>query len=170
MGHEKRRDSGLVSAIVITVSDRSSRGERTDKSGPRAVALLHEAGYEVGPARIVPDGIASVTNAVQSAIETGARLVITAGGTGVGPADLTPEGTRALLSRELPGIAEALRREGALHRNTAVLSRGLAGVAGHPPRTLVVNLPGSVAAVEQGLAVLLPLVPHIIEQLDGKDH
>lgn len=170
MAHENRQDSESVSAIVITVSDRSSRGERPDESGRRAVELLAEAGYEVGPALIVPDGIASVRIALKGAIGSGARLVITSGGTGVGPADLTPEGTRPLLSRELPGIAEALRREGALHRNTAVLSRGLAGVAGQPPHTLVVNLPGSVSAVEQGLAVLLPLVPHIIEQLDGADH
>lgn len=170
MADDKRRSNSPLSAIVITVSDRSSRGERPDKSGPRAVDLLSEAGYEVGPARIVPDGVASVSGAIRAAIGSGARVVITSGGTGVGPADLTPEGTRPLLSRELPGIAEAFRREGAQHSKMAVLSRGLAGIAGEPPHTLIVNLPGSVGAVEQGLAVLLPLVPHIIDQLDGGDH
>ena len=118
----------------------------------------------------MPDGVESVTRAIEAAIGSGARLVITSGGTGVGPRDLTPEGTRPLLVRELPGIAEALRSEGARHNPMAVLSRGLAGIAGEPPRVVVVNLPGSVSAVEQGLAVLLPLMPHIHDQLGGGDH
>jgi len=152
---------------VITVSDRSAAGTREDRSGPRLVGLLGEAGYAVAEARIVPDGEESVRAAVAEAIGSGARLVVTTGGTGVAPRDLTPEGTRPLLTREIPGIAEALRREGAAHSPHAVISRGLAGVAG---RSLVVNLPGSVKAVEQGLDVLLPLVPHILDQLDGRDH
>lgn len=152
---------------MITVSDRSAAGTREDRSGPRLVGLLGEAGYAVAEARIVPDGEESVRAAVAEAIGSGARLVVTTGGTGVAPRDLTPEGTRPLLTREIPGIAEALRREGAAHSPHAVISRGLAGVAG---RSLVVNLPGSVKAVEQGLDVLLPLVPHILDQLDGRDH
>ncbi|MHB1234809.1 MAG: MogA/MoaB family molybdenum cofactor biosynthesis protein [Microbacteriaceae bacterium] len=157
-------------AAVITVSDRSAGGERRDESGPRAVELLRAAGYRVDVARIVPDGQDSVRDALNAAIDAGARLVITTGGTGIGPRDLTPEGTRPLLSKELPGIAEALRREGAVHSRHAVLSRGLAGVTGTSVPALVVNLPGSVRAVEQGLAVLLPLVSHILDQLDGADH
>ena len=159
-----------IPASVITVSDRSSTGERPDESGPRAAQLLAEAGFEVGPVAVVPDGIESVRSAIAEALASGARLVITSGGTGVSPRDLTPEATRPLIVRELPGIAELLRREGEKHSRMAVLGRGLAGIAGDPPNALVINLPGSVRAVEQGLAVVAPLVPHLIDQLDGADH
>lgn len=158
-----------VPAVVITVSDRSASGERADASGPRALELLGSAGF-VATSVIVPDGARSVGDAIGAAVASGARLVVTSGGTGVGPRDRTPEGTRPLLRAELPGIAEALRREGAVHTPTALLGRGLVGIAGDAPGALVVNLPGSVAAVEQGLAVVLPLVPHILSQLDGGDH
>lgn len=166
MVHNRGKLGDAVSAAVITVSDRSSRGERADTSGPRAVELLKEHGYTVA-LTVIPDGADSVTNAIRAAIDSGARVVITSGGTGIGPRDLTPEGTRPLLTREVPGIAEALRRHGARNATTAVLSRGLAGIANN---SLVVNLPGSVKAVQEGLAVLLPLIPHILEQLDGGDH
>lgn len=195
-----------IRASVITVSDRSSRGQRPDASGPRAVDILAREGYEVAGATIIPDGIESVRNAIQSAVDSGARLVVTSGGTGVSPRDLTPEGTRALLMVELPGISEALRREGEKQAAMAVISRGLAGIvesgegskgagAGEGggtatgggaggavaddetsggmtrrERALVVNLPGSERAVAQGLGVLLPLVPHILDQLTGGDH
>ena len=170
MAEDNASRKPAVFAAVITVSDRSSRGERADRSGPRAVELVGQAGYAVGVPKIVPDGSASVHDAIEDAIESGARLIITSGGTGVSPTDLTPEGTRPLLAHELPGIAELLRSEGARHSPHAVLTRGLAGVAGHPPTAFVVNLPGSVRAVEQGLGVVLPLVPHILDQLDGGDH
>ncbi len=163
-------DPALRRAAVITVSDRSARGERKDESGPRAVGLLRAAGYRTDDAQVVPDGRDSVHDALRAAIDAGARLVITTGGTGVGPRDLTPEGTRPLLERELPGIAEALRREGAIHSKHAVLSRGLAGVTAAPAFALVINLPGSLRAVEQGMEVVLPLVAHILDQLDGADH
>ncbi len=164
-----------ATVAVITVSDRSSRGERADTSGPRAVELLRDAGYQV-TATIVPDGEDSVTAAISAAITAGAHIVITSGGTGIGPRDLTPEGTRPLITRELPGIAEELRRHGASNNRMAVLSRGLAGIAdptgaaGRPPGALVVNLPGSAKAVEEGLEVLLPLLPHLLGQLRGSDH
>lgn len=166
MVHNRGKLGDAVLAAVITVSDRSSRGERADTSGPRAVELLKEHGYTVA-LTVIPDGADSVTNAIRAAIDSGARVVITSGGTGIGPRDLTPEGTRPLLTREVPGIAEALRSHGARNATTAVLSRGLAGIANN---SLVVNLPGSVKAVEEGLAVLLPLIPHIVDQLDGRDH
>lgn len=154
---------------VITVSDRSARGERADASGPRAVELLEQAnaGYEV-TLSVVPDGATSVSAAIRDAVASGARLVVTSGGTGIGPRDETPEGTRPLLSKELPGIAEALRREGAAKTPFAVLSRGIAGIV--DDTTLVVNLPGSAKAVAEGIEVLLPLVPHILDQLAGGDH
>jgi molybdenum cofactor synthesis domain-containing protein len=169
MHHDQRAAESSVRARVITVSDRSARGERPDTSGPRAVERLEAEGYLVDSA-LVPDGVDSVAGAIGSAIRAGARLVITSGGTGIGPRDLTPEGTRPLLTRELSGIAEELRREGARNTKMAVLTRGLAGIAGDPPGSLVVNLPGSVKAVDEGLDVLLPLVPHILSQLDSGDH
>ncbi|MEO7146471.1 MAG: MogA/MoaB family molybdenum cofactor biosynthesis protein [Terrimesophilobacter sp.] len=166
MLQHREKSVDAIPAAVITVSDRSSRGERADVSGPRAVELLREQGYAVS-ATVIPDGVESVTNAIRTAITSGARVVITSGGTGLAPRDLTPEGTRPLLTREIPGIAEELRREGARRTKMAVLSRGLAGIASN---TLVVNLPGSVKAVEEGLEVLLPLIPHILDQLHGGDH
>src|SRR5690554_6153210 len=161
-------NSSRVRGSVITVSDRSARGERADASGPRAVEVLADAGIDADSV-VVPDGIASVQQAVTSAIRSGARLVVTTGGTGIGPRGFTPEATRPLIARELPGVAELLRREGAAHTPMAAISRGLVGVA-IDGRALIVNLPGSVKAVEQGLAVLVPIVPHILDQLRGGDH
>lgn len=151
-------------AHVITVSDRCHAGVRTDASGPAAVAALRAAGYAV-TAGVVPDGQASVADALRAALAGGARLVITSGGTGVGPRDRTPEGTRGVLDLELPGVAELLRS--ASGRPHAYLSRGLAGVTAG---AVVVNLPGKPAAVTEGLAVVLPLVPHLLDQLAGGDH
>lgn len=155
-----------VSAHVITVSDRGSRGERQDKSGPRAVDRLRGQGFDA-TLSMVRDGSDSVSAAIRAAIDGGAKLVVTTGGTGVGPRDLTPEGTKSLLTREIPGIAEELRRVGASKTPMAVLSRGLAGIVG---TTLVVNLPGSVAAVDEGMDVLAPILGHILDQIGGGDH
>src|SRR5690606_36753540 len=115
-----------------------------------------------------PDGAESVGAALRETLAAGARFVITSGGTGVGPRDETPEGTRPLLVKELPGIAEALRGHGYARVPTAALSRGLAGVTAEG--ALVVNLPGSEGGVTYGLEVLLPLVPHVLHQLAGGDH
>ncbi|MCC6376799.1 MAG: MogA/MoaB family molybdenum cofactor biosynthesis protein [Microbacteriaceae bacterium] len=155
-------------AFVITVSDRSARGERVDLSGPKAVELLESAGFEVG-SRIISDGAASVEEALKSALANGATLIVTTGGTGVTSRDRTPEGTRAVIDFEIPGFAELLRLEGAKSNPLAVLSRGVVGVASGN-RALVVNLPGSVSAVEQGLGTVLPLVPHVLDQLRDGDH
>ncbi|SDB84067.1 molybdenum cofactor synthesis domain-containing protein [Sanguibacter gelidistatuariae] len=164
------RSSPRHRATVITVSDRSAAGTRADTSGPLAAQRLTDAGYAVTTA-IVPDGAAPVRAALAAAVSDGARVVITTGGTGVGPRDETPEGTAPLLTRELPGIPEALRRVGAEHTASAVLSRGLAGIVDSAHGgALVVNLPGSLAAVDQGLDALLPLVDHVLSQLDGGDH
>lgn len=151
-------------AHVVTVSDRCHAGLREDASGPAAVAALEASGFSV-TSEIVPDGIEPVARAISDAAAAGARLIVTTGGTGLAPRDLTPEGTRAVIAREVPGIAELLRA--APGKPHAHLSRGLAGTLGE---ALVVNLPGSPSAVTEGLATLLPLVPHILDQLEGGDH
>lgn len=157
-----------VRAAVVVASDRCARGEAEDRSGPTAVRLLRADGFLVDEPVVVPDGADSVEAALRSALAAGARVVVTSGGTGVGPRDRTPEGTRPVLDRELPGLAEALRRHGATHLPTAVLSRGLAGVTG--TGAVVVNLPGSTGGVEEGLAVLRPVLGHLLDQLAGGDH
>ncbi|MFT4220476.1 MAG: MogA/MoaB family molybdenum cofactor biosynthesis protein [Microbacterium sp.] len=156
-----------VAAVVITVSDRAAAGARDDASGPVAVAALREAGFACDDPVVVSDGADSVQGALRAALAAGARLVVTTGGTGIGPRDRTPEGTVAVLERELPGIAEELRRLGAAHKPAGMLSRGLAGVAGD---ALVVNLPGSPGAVASGMPVVLSIARHVIDQLGGGDH
>lgn len=162
--------SDAISCAVITVSDRVASGERTDASGPRAAERLREAGFAVGEPLVTPDGADDVHKTLDDAVRSGARFIVTTGGTGLSPRDQTPEGTQPHLARVLTGISEALRRDGAQHTPMAVLSRGLAGVTAGPQAAFIVNLPGSVRAVDQGLDVVLPLVAHIVDQLDGGDH
>lgn len=161
--------------LVITVSDRAAGGSREDRSGPRLVELFQEAGFDtVGP-RLVSDGVEPVSEGIRQGIADGYGMVVTTGGTGVSPRDFTPEATRTFVTRELVGVAEHLRSEGARHTPLAVLSRGVVGVAdahagGTGTGTLLVNLPGSFNGVEQSMAALLPLVPHIMSQIIGWDH
>lgn len=153
-------------ATVITVSDRSSAGERDDLAGPIAVAALEGAGFACD-AVVVPDGANAVERAVRAALDAGARLVITTGGTGIAPRDQTPEGTRRVIAREIPGIAEELRRIGAAAAPGGLLSRGVAGSTGS---ALVVNLAGSPGAVRDGMPLICRIAPHVLEQLEGADH
>lgn len=156
-----------ITATVITVSDRSSRGERADTSGPVAVAALREAGMECADAVIVADGADNVEQALRDALGEGARLIVTTGGTGVGPRDQTPEGTVRLVTQDVPGIAEELRRRSAAETPAGMLSRGIAGIA---EGALIVNLPGSPAAVRSGMPVVLSVAEHVLSQLRGDDH
>jgi molybdenum cofactor synthesis domain-containing protein len=152
---------------VLTVSDGCARGEREDESGARIVAWCFEADAEVSARAVVEDATDAIVSVL---LEWSDRLeldvVLTTGGTGLTPRDVTPEATRAVLNREAPGIAEALRRRGADSTPFAALSRGLAGVRG---RTLIVNLPGSPSGVEDGLAVLTDMLPHAVRMLRGHD-
>ncbi|WP_341935804.1 MogA/MoaB family molybdenum cofactor biosynthesis protein [Microbacterium sp. LWO14-1.2] len=156
-------------ACVITVSDRSFAGEREDRGGPIAVGLLRDAGWHCPDAEIIADGAESVADALRRAVARGVRLIVTTGGTGVAPRDLTPEGTRQVITRELPGVSEELRRSGLADTPLSVLSRGLAGVV-DPAGALVVNLPGSTRAVASGVPIVLGVARHIVDQVDGGDH
>lgn len=154
-------------ALVVTVSNRVSTGVYADRGGPLLVAGLTELGFEVAGPQVVADGD-PVEQALRAAVDSAYDVVVTTGGTGITPLDLTPEMTRRVLDREVPGLAESLRAYGVAQGvPAAALSRGLAGVAG---RTLVVNLPGSSGGVRDGLAVLGPVLRHAVEQIHGGDH
>ncbi len=154
-------------AVVITASNRASAGVYEDRSGQFLVDGLSVLGFAVDASLVLPDDAAAIEQALRDAVAGGADVVLTTGGTGLSPTDVTPEATRAVVERDAPGLAEAVRRHGAEHVPTSVLSRGVAGVAG---RTLIVNLPGSTGGVADGMAVLGPLLSHVVSQLRGGDH
>jgi molybdenum cofactor synthesis domain-containing protein len=154
-------------AVVVTASNRASAGVYPDRSGQALAEGLQALGFTVDGPHVCRDEVESLAEVLREAVASGADVVLTTGGTGLSPTDVTPEATRAVLEREAPGLAEAVRRFGQGTVPTSVLSRGIAGTAG---RTLIVNLPGSTGGVRDGLAVLGPLLPHVVSQLRGGDH
>lgn len=152
--------------MAVTVSNRAAAGVYADRSGPVLVEMLEDLGCQVDGPVVIPDG-PPVAEVLRDAISTGYDVVVTSGGTGLTPTDQTPEMTRQVLEWEIPGIAEAIRLEGREKVPAAILSRGLAGVAG---RTLIVNLPGSTGGVRDGMAVLGRVLTHAVDQIAGGDH
>ena len=160
----------MIPARVITVSDRCSAGLAEDLSGPLAARLLADHGVDAS-VRVVPDEVDAIRAAITAAVEDGARFVFTTGGTGLAPRDVTPEATEPLLVTRIDGLADAIRRRGEEKVASAALSRGLVGVTARSPEgALVVNAPGSRGGVTDTVAVIGPLVAHIIDQLAGGDH
>ncbi|MCC6617418.1 MAG: bifunctional molybdenum cofactor biosynthesis protein MoaC/MoaB [Chloroflexi bacterium] len=155
-------------AVVVTCSNRSAAGERDDASGPALVAALRDAGFDVAPDAIVtPDDAGQIEALLSGLADSGYRLIVTTGGTGLSPTDVTPAATRRVIDREAPGLAEMMRAAGMASTPMAALSRGVVGSRG---RTLIANLPGSPRGAAESLAALLPVLRHAIEQLAGGDH
>jgi cyclic pyranopterin phosphate synthase len=160
-------EPGVITAAVITCSNRSAAGERPDESGQLLADAVVGWGYRVLIRQVVPDEVSAIRAAVQQAVADGARLVLTTGGTGITPTDVTPEAVAPLLERPIPGISERIRAINVDRVPTAVLSRGVSGMLG---TALVVTLPGSPGGVRDALGVLEPLVGHVLDQAAGGDH
>lgn len=157
----------MIRAAIITVSDKGSRGEREDLSGPEAGRLLEAQGIEVVCTLVVPDEPYLIKAAlIDCADRQGLDLIVTTGGTGVTPRDVTPDATREVLEKEIPGMAEAMRQASMAKTPHAMISRALAGLRG---KTLIINLPGSPKGVRENLAVVLPAIPHAVEKIQGSD-
>jgi cyclic pyranopterin phosphate synthase len=155
-------------AVVVTCSNRSAAGERADESGPALLAALRQAGWDVAPEPVVvPDDEVVIADTIARLADAGHRLILTTGGTGLTPTDVTPAATRRVIEREVPGMAELMRAAGLASTPMAALSRGVVGVRGG---TLIANLPGSPRGATESLAALLPVLRHALEQLVGGDH
>ena len=150
-------------AVVLTISDRGFRGEQADLSGPAVKAVLESAGVQAIDAAILPDEVDLIAQALRLHAET-ARLILTTGGTGLAPRDVTPEATRQVCERLIDGLAERIRAEGLRHTPFAALSRAVCGSVG---ATLIVNLPGNPSGAQSSLRAILPLLPHALDLLAG---
>jgi molybdopterin adenylyltransferase len=155
-----------VRTCVLTVSTSVSRRASEDESGPLLARLAEEAGADVAAMEVVPDDVALIEDRLRHYVDDGFALVFTTGGTGLTPDDVTPEATRAVIDRDAPGIAEALRAESARHTPMGMLSRGVSGIA---HRTLIVNFPGSPKAVAELFPVVAPVLLHAVRTLQRED-
>ena len=153
-----------LTAAVLTISDSSFRGSREDLSGPRLQQCLKDAGFEIAMSKVLPDEAQQIAAGIRTAA-TQARFVVTTGGTGISPRDVTPEATRRVCERLLDGVAELMRAEGLKQTPFAALSRGVCGTIA---TSLVLNLPGNPTGAEQSLKVVLSLIPHALDLLAGK--
>jgi molybdopterin adenylyltransferase len=153
-----------IRTAVLTISTSVSRREAEDLSGPALAAAAEAAGCEVVAMEVVPDDFGLIEDRLHHFVDSGADLIFTTGGTGLTPDDITPEATRAVIDREAPGFAEAMRMEGARHTPLGILTRGVSGIAG---RTLIVNFPGSPKAIDQLFGVLAPTLGHVVQTLRG---
>ena len=152
-------------AVVITISDRGSRGERKDTSGPEIVAMLQQIGIEIVGQSIIPDEKELICHSlIEWCDGEKTDLILTTGGTGVSPRDVTPDATREIIEREIPGMAEEMRRRSAAITPRAMISRAIAGIRG---QTLIINLPGSPKGAVENLSVVLPALTHTIEKIKG---
>jgi molybdopterin adenylyltransferase len=154
----------VSTAQVITVSDRAFAGKMADASGPTVAEILQRGGFEVTGQEVVPDDGVLITDAIVAAISRGINLVVTTGGTGLGPRDFTPQATEALIDYEVPGIGEQMRRAGESSTPMSALSRAMAGVLG---ATLIINLPGSVKGATESLEAVMPILGHAVQLLSG---
>lgn len=160
-----------ITAWIMTISDRCALGECEDRSGPLAISLLADANVTTIHHTCVPDEIEQIQAGIRAGLAERADLIFTTGGTGIAPRDHTPEATEPFLSIRLDGITDAIRRRGEATVATALISRGLAGVAiNDDHRAIILNAPGSPGGVRDAIAVLAPLLPHVIDQLIGGDH
>ena len=163
----RKKRMASIRAAVVTVSDKGYAGQREDVSGPLLARILLQMGAEVVSQAIVPDERDAIEGVLLTlSHQPGLDLIVTTGGTGPAPRDVTPEATAAVFEREMPGLGEALRREGYRKTPMAMLSRGVAGIRG---TTLIVNLPGSPRAVREGMDIRAPVLPHAIRMLRGED-
>ena len=151
-------------AVVVTASNRASAGVYPDRSGQALAEGLRSLGFTVDGPHVCRDDVADLTEVLREAVASGADVVLTTGGTGLSPTDVTPEATRAVIEREAPGLAEAMRAEAQRHTPMGILSRGVAGIAG---RTLIVNFPGSPTAVRELFPVIAPTLRHAVTTLRG---
>ena len=155
----------MFNAAIITLSDKGSKGEREDESGMIIREMIMSIGASVSHYEVLPDEKPGIVEVLSRLSDSGTiDLILTTGGTGVSPRDVTPEATREVIERELPGMAEAMRAESLKKTPHAMISRAIAGIR---KRTLIVNLPGSPRAVRETLAVILPALPHAIEKING---